>query len=66
MLIPMLLPRGHVIAMAAATVLIVSERLEQPRPPCWRVRGAGKVLRIVVAQTRIRFKSAWLPVRLMG
>jgi predicted metal-binding membrane protein len=59
MLVPMLLPQGHVIAMAAATVLIVSERLEQPRPPCWRVRGAGKALRIVNAQARIRLKSAW-------
>jgi predicted metal-binding membrane protein len=54
MLVPMLLPQGHVIAMAAATVLIVSERLELPRPPCWRVRGAGKALRIVIAQARIR------------
>jgi predicted metal-binding membrane protein len=57
MLIPMLLPRGHVIAMAAATVLIVSERLEQPRPLRWRVRGAGKALRILSAQTRIRVQS---------
>jgi predicted metal-binding membrane protein len=57
MLIPMLLPRGHVIAMAAATVLIVSERLEQPRPLRWRMRGAGKALRILSAQTRIRLQS---------
>jgi predicted metal-binding membrane protein len=57
MLIPMLLPHGHVIAMAAATVLIVSERLEQPRPLRWQVRGAGKALRILSAQTRIRVKS---------
>lgn len=57
MLFPMLLPRGHVVAMAAVTVLIFSERLEQPRPPSWRWRGIGKAIRIVVAQTRIRLRA---------
>jgi predicted metal-binding membrane protein len=55
MLFPMLLPRGHVVAMAAVAVLIFSERLEQPRPLCWRWRGLGKVKRIVIAQARIAF-----------
>jgi len=54
MLFPMLLPRGHVLAMAAVTALIFSERLEPPSPPRWRCRGLGKALRIVVAQARIR------------
>jgi predicted metal-binding membrane protein len=57
MLFPMLLPRGHVVAMAAVTVLIFSERLEHPRPPSWRWRGFGKLKRIVVAQARIRLQA---------
>jgi predicted metal-binding membrane protein len=54
MLFPMLLPHGHVVAMATVAVLIFSERLEPPRPPRWRRRGLGKAIRIVVAQARIR------------
>jgi hypothetical protein len=57
MLSPMLLPQGHVAAMAVVTVLTVSERLEYPRPPSWRWRGFGKARRIVVAQTRIRLQA---------
>jgi predicted metal-binding membrane protein len=64
MLLPMLLPRGHLVAMAAVTVLTFSERLEQPRRPGWRVRGLGKAIRIVVAQARIRLRDrSWSPVR---
>lgn len=54
MLIPVLLLDGHLIAMAAVTFLMISERLEQPRPLSWRLRVRGKLMRIVVAQTRIR------------
>jgi predicted metal-binding membrane protein len=54
MLFPMLLPEGHLIAMAAVTVLIFSERLEQPTTPSWRWRGFGKAIRIAIAQVRIR------------
>lgn len=57
MLFPMLLPRGHIVAMATVAVLIFSERLEQPRPPCWRCRGLGKAIRIVVAQARMRLHA---------
>jgi predicted metal-binding membrane protein len=57
MLAPLLLPRGHVVAMATVTVLIFSERLEQPNSPCWRWRGLGKATRIVLAQARIRLQS---------
>ena len=60
MLFPMLPPRGHVVAMATVAVLIFSERLEQPRRPCWRWRGLGKVKRIVVAQARIRLHAVRL------
>jgi predicted metal-binding membrane protein len=54
MLFPMLLREGHFIAMAAVSFLIISERLEQPRPLSWRLRLRGKLMRILIAQTRIR------------
>ena len=54
MLFPIVMPKGHVVAMAIMAVLIFSERLEQPRPPCWRCRGLGKAIRIVVGQARMR------------
>jgi hypothetical protein len=57
MLFPMLLPRGHVAAMAIVTLLTFSERLEHPRPPSWRWRGFGKVSRIVAAQARVRLQA---------
>jgi predicted metal-binding membrane protein len=56
MLFPMLLPQGHIVAMAAVTVLVFGERLEQPMPPRWRWRGIGKLERLVVAQARIRLQ----------
>jgi predicted metal-binding membrane protein len=57
MLFPMLLPQGHLVAMAIVTILIFGERLEQPGPPSWRCRGMGKAIRIVVAQARIRLRD---------
>jgi predicted metal-binding membrane protein len=57
MLFPMLLPRGHVVAMATVAVLIHSERLEQPRPPSWRWRGLRTAICMVVAQTQIRLHA---------
>jgi predicted metal-binding membrane protein len=54
MLFPMLLAEGHLAAMAAVTVLMISERFEQPRRLSWRLRLRGKLIRIVIAQTRIR------------
>ena len=54
MLLPMLLFEGHLVAMAVVTFVITSERLEQPRPLIWRARLRGKLMRILIAQTRIR------------
>ena len=56
MLLPMLLLQGHFAAMAVVTFLMTSERLERPRPLSWRLRFPGKLMRIVVAQTRIRLQ----------
>lgn len=57
MLFPMLLPQGHFAGMAAAAFVMISERLEQPRPLRWRLRFPGKLTRIAVAQTRIRLRG---------
>jgi predicted metal-binding membrane protein len=54
MLFPMLLPRGHIVAMAAVAILIFGERLEEPKPLRWCPRGLGKAIRIVVGLTRMR------------
>lgn len=54
MLLPMLLPQGHFAAMAVVSYVMASERLEGPRPLGWHLRFPGKLMRIAVAQTRIR------------
>jgi predicted metal-binding membrane protein len=57
MLLPMLLLHGHFAAMVVVTFVMTSERLERPRPLTWRPRFPGKLMRIVVAQGRIRLQS---------
>lgn len=57
MLIPMLLPFAQAAAMAAAAFLIVSERLDHAAAPRWTCRFSGKLLRLLVAQTRIRLQA---------
>lgn len=57
MLLPMLLSQGHFAAMAVVTFVMTSERLEHPRLPSWRLRFPIKLMRIAVAQTRIRLRS---------
>ncbi len=56
MLFPMLLSQGHFAAMAVVSYVMISERLEQPRPLSWRLRFPGKLIRIAFAQTRIRLQ----------
>lgn len=63
MLFPMLWPGGHLVAMGAATILILGERLERPRSARWGVHGLGKAIRIVVAQAKIRLPTAVSPFR---
>lgn len=46
MLLPLLLPVGHVAGMAAVTVLMVCERIDPPVRPAWRLRGFHTALRI--------------------
>ena len=54
MLLPLLVSRGHVAAMAAVSLWLFSERLDRPMAPRWRLRGPGKAGRIAVAQVRMR------------
>jgi predicted metal-binding membrane protein len=61
MLLPMLLPKDHLLAMAAVAVLIFCERLEDPEPPTWKMRGLGKATRMVVARIRIAWRR-WAAV----
>lgn len=63
MLLPMLLSRGHLVAMAVVTLWLAGERLEKPMSPGWRLRGPDKTLRIIAGQTRRSMASvfsSWL------
>ncbi len=56
MLFPMLLPKGHDIAMLVVTGIMVSEHMEHPRFPRWRVFVSSKLARIMFAQTQLKLK----------
>jgi predicted metal-binding membrane protein len=58
MLLPLLLPAGHIVAMAAATVLIFCERLDDPAPVSWKWRGLGRARRIVAGRMRFRLRAS--------
>ena len=57
MLVPLILPGGHVAAMMAASVLIFCERLDKPTPPAWRWRGPGTAWRVVSSRLRLQPKA---------
>lgn len=57
MLFPMLLPEGHNLAMIIVTVIMISEHMEHPRFPRWHLSFRLKLLRIMIAQTRIKLKQ---------
>ena len=54
MLLTLLAPRAHILAMIAATLFVFAEQLETPAPLAWHWRGAGKALRIINVQARMR------------
>jgi predicted metal-binding membrane protein len=62
MLLPMLLPAGHNVAMIIVTFMMLSEHLEHPQRPGWRINSRAKLLRIIVAQTQIRRKAESMPL----
>jgi hypothetical protein len=45
------------MAMAAITVLIFCERLDDPAPVSWRWRGLGRACRIVAVQMKARMQA---------
>lgn len=45
---PLLVSDGHLLAMFAVMIVMISERLEPPRPLRWRVRGLSKAVRIAI------------------
>jgi hypothetical protein len=49
MLVPTILPLGHLAAMVGVGALIVAERLERPAPARWELRSAPRVRRLVAA-----------------
>jgi len=58
MMLPMLMPKGHNIAMVLVTFIMISEHLEHPQIPRWRINFRGKLFRIIIAQTQIKLKQA--------
>jgi predicted metal-binding membrane protein len=54
MLLTFFAEQAHVLAMILVTLFVFAERLESPAPLQWRWRGAGKALRIITAQARMR------------
>jgi predicted metal-binding membrane protein len=58
MLLPLLVARGHLAAMATVTLWLSAERLERPAAPRWGVRAPFIAARIAVAQARMRLQSS--------
>lgn len=58
MLFPMLLPQGHNLAMLVVTFVMISEHMEHPQTPRWDFNLRLKLLRILIAQTKIKLKQA--------
>jgi predicted metal-binding membrane protein len=60
MLFPMLLSHGHNLAMIIVTFIMIGEHLEHPRVPQWGFNPRLKLLKLFIAQAKIRL----LPKRL--
>ncbi len=58
MLLPWLMPRGHVLAMVGVSLWLIAERLDRPAGPCWGLRWPRKGARLVVVQPRIWLQQA--------
>lgn len=56
MLLPMLLQHGHNFAMIIVTLIMLSEHLEHPQLPRWRIDLRTRLFRLIVAQTQITLK----------
>lgn len=54
MLLPMLLPEGHNLAMLIVTFIMLSEHLEYPKYPEWNIDFRLRLFRIIFAQTKMK------------
>lgn len=56
MLLPMLLPAGHNLAMIVVTFIMLSEHMEHPQAPRWRIDFRVKLLRAIIVRTQMKLK----------
>lgn len=56
MLLPMIFPSGHNLAMIIVTFIMISEHLEHPKIPSWGLNFRSKLFRLISARIQIRFK----------
>lgn len=54
MFFPMLLPQGHNFAMLVVTFIMLSEHMEHPQIPRWRIDFRLKLLKILMSQNLIK------------
>lgn len=54
MLFPMVLPQGHHFAMLIVTFIMLSEHMEHPQVPRWRIDLRLKLLRIIIPENSVR------------
>jgi len=58
MLLPFLVPIGHIWLMVAASILIFCERVDEPGLVRWRWRGLGKASRIAAARVKFQWRTS--------
>jgi predicted metal-binding membrane protein len=56
MLLPMLLPNGHNLAMVIVTFIMFSEHMEHPKVPRWHIDLRAKLFRVILARAQIKLK----------
>lgn len=61
MLLPLVMPSSHLLAMGLLGTLVVAERLEKPRHPRWEIRLPTTMLRAVWARLEPGFAKHALP-----
>ncbi len=53
MLFPMLLPKGHNAAMLIVTLIMLSEHMEHPKYPRWKIDLRLRLFKLIVAQSKL-------------
>ena len=57
MLVPLIISRADLVAMAAVSIWVAAERIEGPKPLFWGVRVPLKAARLAIAQGLILWRS---------